>query len=149
MSAKVLEIRKCNNFGADKAIVNVLFAPIESSANKFAAAAFSEGERYVLSYDLKVAYPELNVNGVFNAERAFSLFSAEIGNEQPVTLWNFPISELTEGEHESVSFERNGQKLSLISLRPATYHTDRTKAFETAKRNLLRQIDNGSVQWND
>ena len=148
MSAKIVQIRECSGFSSEKPIVNVLFAPTGQN-NKFAAGAFSEGERYTLSYDLRLIYPEYNVNGSFNAAAAFALFVKEIGDEQPVYLWDFSISDLTNGEHKSVKFERDGQIYSLAALRPATYHNDREKARNAAERSLYRQIDQKSVTWGE
>ena len=116
----------------------VLF--VEEYENRFQIGA-CDGPRYMQVYDLQKIYPELE--NVYEAKKRF-IEEMKVGNREPIKLYDFTISDLTDGNHTSVQSMFSSKE---THLRVGVYDNNNERVV--AKRMLYFCIDHSLFKWND
>ncbi|MBO4841030.1 MAG: hypothetical protein J5524_09000 [Bacteroidaceae bacterium] len=116
----------------------VLF--IKESENKFQAGACLN-PRYLQIYDLRKIYPD--ISDIYEAQTYFKE-EMEVGRHEPIDLFDFTISDLTDGKHSAIRgysfFEYE------THFRVGSYYDN---ARETAKEILHFCVNHKIYKWYD
>lgn len=136
--AIVTEVRKSQSFSAEKPFAVVRFRKGSEGSSKFAVGSLNDGNSYSLTYNLSLIYPDLrNEDGDFDYKDAMKTFKSEmkVGAEEPVNLFDIPISEIS--EYKEVIVKSTGRRMA--TMRPACYG-GKEDAIRIAKASLERQL---------
>lgn len=112
---------------------------VKDYKNRFRIGAL-DSPYYIQVYDLRKIYPE--AKNVYDAKKRF-VEEVKVGNYEPINLYEFAISDLTDGKHsyiqEGVFCKKESQ------LRVGVY--DNNNERDVAKRMLSFGINHKLFKW--
>ena len=112
----------------------------KDSVNKFQAVACSS-PCYRQIYDLRKIYPDLT--DVYEAKTCF-MEEMKVGRHEPINLFDFTISDLTDGKHLAIRGYSFFEYETLF--RVGSYYDN---ARETAKEILYFCVNHKIYKWDD
>lgn len=134
----VTEVRKAQNFSADKPFAVVRFRKGDNKQSKFAVGSLNDGSSYSLTYNLSLIYADVkDDDDNFDANEAWKLFKKEmqVGADEPVNCYDVPISEIS--NYKAIIVVATKRRME--TMRPACYGT-REDAIRIARASLERQL---------
>lgn len=100
-----------------------------------------DSPRYMQVYDVQKIYPK--IGNVYEAQKRF-VEEMKVGNREPIKLYDFTISDLTDGYYTSVQSMFSSKE---THLRVGVYENNNER--DVAKRMLSFCIDYSLFKWND